>query len=93
MGSHPSNERQTMAVGCLLGVGSALLTCVLLFINGSLVMALLTALSGSGPQWTKNPEFSQFMLFLLPVILVVIQWKSLDYVRSRLGQRHHDQSQ
>ncbi len=76
-----------MTAGCLLALGSALLTCLMLFINGSLVMALLAAFASSGPSWATKPEFSQFVLFLLPVVLVVIQWMMIDYVRTRFRQR------
>lgn len=77
----------SMAAGCLLALGSALLTCLMLFINGSLVMALLGAFAAAGPSWIAKPEFSQFMLFLIPVVLVVIQWMMIDYVRTRFSQR------
>ncbi len=70
-----------------MAFGSALLTCLLLFINGSLVMAILTVAAKSGPQWIQKPQFSQFMLFLVPVVLVVVQWMMIDYVRTRFSQR------
>ena len=82
-----ANERNTMTTGCLLAFGSALLTCLMLFINGSLVMALLTAFSGSGPAWMRKPEFTQFVLFVTPVLLAVVQWIMIDYVRTRFRQR------
>ncbi len=70
-----------------MAFGSAILSCLMLFINGSLVMAVLTAFAVSGPSWATKPEFSQFMLFLIPVVLVVVQWMMIDYVRSRFQQR------
>lgn len=66
-----------------MALGSALLTCLMLFVNGSLVMALLSAYATSGPSWANKPEFAQFMLFLMPVVLAVAQWMMIDYVRSR----------
>ncbi len=82
-----SNERKMVTAGCLIGLASAALTCLMLFINGSLVMALLTAFAASGPSWANKPEFSQFILFLVPVMLVVAEWMMIDYVRTRLRQR------
>ena len=76
-----------MTTGCLLAFGSAILTCLMLFINGSLVLAVLTTFASSGPQWMKKPAFTQFMLFLVPVLLAVIQWMMIDYVRTRFRQR------
>lgn len=85
-----ADERSTVAAGCLLAIGSAVLTCVLLFINGSLVMAVLTAITQTGPSWIRGPEFSQFILFTVPVVMVVAQWMMIDYVRSRLWRNHSD---
>jgi hypothetical protein len=73
-----------------MALGSALLTCLMLFVNGSLVMAVLTAFARSGPPWLSKPEFSQFMLFLVPVLLVVAEWMMIDYVRTRLRHRPMD---
>ncbi len=82
-----ADERSTVTAGCIMAIGSALLTCLMLFINGSLVMAVLTAVARSGPSWASKPEFSQFMLFLVPVLLVVAEWVMIDYVRTRLRQQ------
>jgi hypothetical protein len=82
-----AEERSTMTIGCVIAFGSAVLTGFMLFINGSLVMAVLAALARSGPSWASNPEFSQFMLFLIPVLMVIAEWMMIDYVRSRF-RRH-----
>jgi hypothetical protein len=82
-----TDERNTMTAGCLTAFASAALTGFLLFINGSLVMAVLTAITRSGPSWASKPEFSQFMLFIIPVLLVVAEWIMIDYVRTRVKQR------
>ncbi|MCG8648853.1 MAG: hypothetical protein MI861_03420 [Pirellulales bacterium] len=74
----------------MMALASATLTCFLLFLNGSLVMAILAAVAAAGPSWTSKPEFSQFMLFLMPVVLVVVQWLMIDYVRTRFQQRSPD---
>ena len=79
-----------MTAGCLMALASAMLTGVLLFINGSLVMAVMSAFAASGPSWAAKREFSQFMLFLMPVVLVVIQWMMIEYVRTRFRQRSPD---
>ena len=84
-GNH--DERSTMTMGCVVSFGAAVLTGFMLFINGSLVMAVLAALARSGPSWASNPEASQFLLFLMPVVMVVVEWMMIDYVRSRF--RHY----
>ncbi len=67
-------------------VGSALVTCLMLFINGSLVMAILISLVKIGPSWLSNTALMQFLLFSMPVVLVVLQWMMIDYVRTRLSE-------
>ena len=68
-----------------------MLTGLMLYINGSLVMAVLAALARTGPSWASNPEFSQFALFLVPVLMVVAEWMMIDYVRTRFRHRPADQ--
>ncbi|MGB7325095.1 MAG: hypothetical protein WBD31_09500 [Rubripirellula sp.] len=82
-----ADERSTMTAGCLLAIGSALVTSLMLFINGSLVMAVISAAQRSGPSWAANVQLSQFLLFTIPVVLVVIEWMMIDYVRTRTRQR------
>ncbi|TWU60390.1 hypothetical protein Poly51_06650 [Rubripirellula tenax] len=82
-----ADERSTVSAGCILAIGSALVTSFMLFINGSLVMALISVVSQAGPEWASNAQLSQFLLFTLPVILVIIEWMMIDYVRTRLRQR------
>lgn len=62
----------------------------MLFINGSLVLAFLAAFDRIGPDWMRNPSFAQFMLYLVPVLLVVVEWMMIDYVRSRFQQSSED---
>ncbi len=83
--------RRVLPAGCLLTLLSAGLTCLLLLINGSLVMAALDSIPSTAPNWVKKPEFIQFMLFLVPVLLVVVQWMLIDYVRAKFRQRTSDE--
>lgn len=83
-------ERSTVAAGCLFATGSALLTCLMLFINGSLVMGMLAALAATGPPFLNHEQFRQFVLFSLPVLLAVIQWMMIDYVRTRFSRHRRE---
>lgn len=71
--------------GCLMSIGSAAVTGLLLFVNGSFVLAVISALSSSGIPLIGNPQVSQFFLFTLPIGMVVVQWLMIDYVRKRLS--------
>ncbi len=86
-----AEHRGILAGGCLIAFASAMLTGVMLVINGSFVWALLSVFTKTGPAWATKPEFSQFILFLFPVLLVVAEWMMIDYLRSRLRQRRESE--
>lgn len=75
------------AAGCLAAIGSALLTGFLLFLNGGVVLAGLNAMSSGGLIFLRNESFSQFVVLIGPVILVIFQWMMIDYLRTRLLRR------
>ena len=75
--------------GCLLALASASMTGLMLFVNGSLIWAMLSVLASQGQQWATRPEISQFLLLALPVGLCMAEWKLIDYVRRHV--RHQPQ--
>ena len=75
--------------GCLLALISASTTSLMLFVNGSLVWAILSVLSSQGFAWAVRPEISQFLLLAIPVGLTLIQWKLIDYVRRAFFEHSH----
>ncbi len=87
MNKQPSDELGVATAGCAIGIGSALFTCFLLYLNGSLVLAVISALQVSGDTWFEDERVAQCALFLLPVVLVVIEWMMIDYVRTRFVRR------
>jgi hypothetical protein len=87
MNKQPSDEMGVAAAGCAIGIGSALFTCLLLYLNGSLVLAVISALNKTGDSWLKDESLAQCVLFLVPVVLVVIEWMMIDYVRTRFVRR------
>ena len=70
--------------GCAVVMGSVLISCVLLFLNGGLVMALINALHEGGVPWAADERITQFVVLIGPVLLLVIQWMMLDYLRAHL---------
>jgi hypothetical protein len=84
----PPKERNRVTAGCLYATISALVTSLMLLINGSFVMAILSALTINELPLVSNPRFSQFLLFTIPVLMAVGQWMMIDYVRTRLLRKH-----
>jgi hypothetical protein len=64
---------------------SALLTCVLLGINGLIVMNVMHAVLPSLPDEWRNPRAAQAVVFLGPLGLLFVEWwvcdVTLDWLR------------
>lgn len=84
------SNREGQVAGCLAAFGSALLTGFLLFLNGGVVLAALNALSSGGLTFLRDERFSQFIVLIGPVILVVIEWVMLDYLRTHLLRKRRE---
>ncbi|WP_164102995.1 hypothetical protein [Candidatus Laterigemmans baculatus] len=77
-------EATGMGLGCLFVIASTALTCLLLFINGGLVQAAYAMLAPTGPDFLSEPRVTQFVMFVGPVLLVVVEWVMIDYLLARL---------
>ncbi len=75
-----------LPAGCLFACGSAALTGFMLFLNGSLVMALLSAAHGFHWEWLQDDRITQFLLFSMPLCFAVLEWMAIDYVRTRFSR-------
>jgi hypothetical protein len=75
--------------GCLGVFVSALVSCVLLFLNGGVVMAILNALDDQNWTLFRDDQLSQFWVLIGPVILLIIQWRMIDYLRDHLAPREN----
>lgn len=74
-----------VAAGCLYSMGIAVTTGVMLVINGSLAMIFVRALVQSGSTLAAREDVAQFLLLALPVFMVLVEWKMIDYVWSRFA--------
>ncbi len=84
----PRGQRRAAIVGgCVAAMGSAMLTGVLLFVNGSLVLAIVEMFTGSEWELLNKQGAGQFILFVAPVAMVVAEWMMIDYVRTRFTSR------
>jgi nicotinamidase-related amidase len=73
--------------GCVLIFASAMLSCILLFLNGGVMMALINAVGERGYNWVNDDRITQFLVLFGPVVLLVIQWTMIDYLRTHLQRR------
>ncbi len=84
MTTDPAPSRRGLFVLFLYAMAAALVTAGLLFLNGGLVMALLNVVTQGGASWLRDERFMQFALFAGPVLLVVVEWMMIDFLRTRL---------
>ncbi len=72
-------------VGCGFLCVSAILSCVLLAINGLIVMNLVNAILPTLPEQWNDTRVAQAAVFLGPLILLVMEWwvcdVALDWLR------------
>jgi hypothetical protein len=81
-----ANNRAT-ASGCTTIMLYALLSCLFLFLNGGLTMALINALGERGHIWVNDDRITQFVVLIGPVFLLIIQWSMIDYLKTHLQRR------
>ena len=79
-------------VGCGFLCVSAVLTCVLLAINGLIVMNLVNAILPTLPDEWHEPRAAQAAVFLGPLLLLVIEWWVCDVALDWLRPMRHDAS-
>lgn len=81
------HRRSSEPTGCLASVLSALITGGLLVVNGSFTLALLTVMTASEVPFVDDDRLRQFLLFVIPMGMVVAEWLMIDYLRRRFRLR------
>ena len=80
--SHPRRESirglRSIAASMLMTLVIALITGFLLLLNGAIVLVSLKTILRGGPDWTQSTGVWQFLLFTIPVVLVILQWMAWD---------------
>jgi hypothetical protein len=72
----PPNPKTRLGCGFLCV--SAILTCVLLAINGLIVMNLVNAVVPTLPPEWREPRIAQAAVFLGPLLLLLVEWWVCD---------------
>jgi hypothetical protein len=94
----PKQQPSTKArLGCGFLCVSAVLTCVLLAINGLIVMNLVNAILPTLPEEMRQDRAAQAVVFLGPLALLVIEWwacdVAIDWLRPVGGKGTRDKEQ
>jgi hypothetical protein len=78
MPTKPTTTPTKARLGCGFLCVSAVLTCVLLAINGLIVMNLVNAILPTLPEEMQQHRVAQAVVFLGPLALLVIEWWACD---------------
>ncbi len=71
--------------GCGYLITTCFFTCVFLLINGRLAYVFYHWLAPRGPELMLHPRFTQFALFVTPVLMLVVEWYLADVFVQRLS--------
>ncbi len=89
--STKKDRRAKARLGCGFLCVSAFLTCVLLAINGLIVMNLVHALLPVTRSDTRELRLAQAIVFLGPLVLLLIEWwvcdVAIDWLRPAGAER------
>ena len=84
----PSQLTRIGYSGCVATLAWAVVACLLLFINGGLVLALLHEFGAEfDGTWLRDERVTQLLVLIGPVVLLVMQWWFIDKLRSYLPVR------
>jgi hypothetical protein len=75
---HATTRKPQNRLGCGFLLVSAMLTCILLGINGLIVMNVVTAVMPLLSEAMQRPRIAQAVVFLGPVLLLFIEWWICD---------------
>jgi hypothetical protein len=90
MPRHAAPPKPQSRLGCGFLLVSTMLTCILLGINGLIVMNVVTAVMPLLSEAMQNRRIAQAIVFLGPVLLLFIEWWVCDVALDWLQpQRRH----
>ncbi|MEL6897015.1 MAG: hypothetical protein AAFP90_12990 [Planctomycetota bacterium] len=87
---HPSQSSASTpgpASGCFAALQIAVIVGGLLFLNGALLMSVMRSLEEQGFPFADDARVQQFVVFLVPLLLVILQMTLFDTIRMMIGRR------
>ncbi|QDS92884.1 hypothetical protein FF011L_16380 [Roseimaritima multifibrata] len=73
--------------GCLPIAGITIAAALLLYVNGGVVKACYDALAEQYPRTFGKEDVAQIVMFVAPVLLLIVEWTTLDFLRRMLFSR------
>ena len=70
--------------GCGTLFLACFITCVMLVVNGTLVAGILALLGPAIPRVLQGPKVTQLTMFIVPVMMIFVEWRLIDMLVRRL---------
>jgi len=64
-----------------------LVSCLLLVVNGALVAGFYGMLGGILPPILRGPKVTQLIMFIVPVVMILVEWRLVESLYRRLTNR------
>jgi hypothetical protein len=75
--------------GCGFLLASCIVTCCFLVINALLVHTCYYWMAPLAPPVVRTAKVAQFIMFVGPVLLVIVEWWIFDWFVDRLSRERH----
>ena len=81
-----TTPNRTRRDGCGFTIATSVFTCLFLVINGIALTASYGMLAEFGPGIMQRDKVKQLILFVVPVLLLFIEWTVIDWLGRWLFQ-------
>jgi hypothetical protein len=78
--------------GCGFIIFTCLVSCLLMIVNGGLVAAVYQWVAEWGPGLLRQSRVAQATLFVVPVLLLFVQWWLLDHLLDFVRPQRRERS-
>ena len=80
-------RNNTARGGCGFWIATCALACLLLLVNSAVAIGLYGALSAIAPDVFERPKLAQAVLLVVPVLMLVPEWRLIDWLGERIALR------
>jgi len=75
--------------GCGFWLATCALACLLLLVNSGIAIGFYSALSALVPGAFDRPKLAQAVLLVVPVLMLVPEWRLIDWLGERIVLRRN----
>jgi len=84
-----ARRKNTARGGCGFWLATCALACLLLLANSGVAIAFYGVLSAIAPNVFDRPKLAQAILLVVPVLMLVPEWRLIDWLGERIVLRRN----